>query len=165
MPVIELTAAAAVKAVLLSGDFGGAITAEADTLISAVADAFAKCIAHYAAQNTVSTNVTGAITGGTPASPGAFAGTGTGTIGGLVKGDALLGTGLAGEIMSELESASYGGTITGVARTQMALLCNACAGFADYVMANATVSTTDVGVAASPNLNGASTGTGSGNAV
>lgn len=168
MPLSESTAAAAVMAVLSAGDYGGALTGPATAQLQAIADAFAKCIPHFVTNNTVSTTVTGAVAGavtGPPPTLGVFTGTGTGSIGGLVKGSASGGTGLAGEIMAALQSASYGGALDGVATSQLALLADACAVYADHVQANATVSTNVTGPSTTPGVNGPSTGTGGGNAV
>lgn len=160
----ESVAAAAVTAVLSAGDFGGSLTPTAQVLIDKLGDAMGKCIAHMIANNTVETNVTGAVTGGTPSSTGAFAGSGSGTVGGLTRGDAALNTGLAGEIMTELETGSYGGPLTASARAQLATIADIIAQFATYTMANADVTTTDVGVATNVNENGNTTGDGDGSA-
>lgn len=165
MPMNENTAATALEASLLALDYGGVLTPEATAVIQTMAGAFAKCIGHMIANNVISTSITGALAGATPSSPGAFTGTGTGSVAGLVKGDALSGTGLAGEIMAELESADFGGTLTAEARARLALLADAVAVFADHVQNNAQVSTTDTGTGLTPNVNGPATGTGSGNAT
>lgn len=170
MPVSEPTAASAVMAVLSAADYGGPLTAAATAQLQVLANAFAKCISHYAANNTVSTTDTGTVTGAVPpppppGTPGVFNGTGSGTIGGLVKGDALSGTGLAGEIMSVLQAGGYGGPLTADAIDQLALLADACAEFAPYVMTNAQVSTTVSGPATTPGVNGPTTGNGTGSAA
>lgn len=165
MPMSEAIAATAIETTLLAKDYGGPLTPGATAMIQTMAAAFAKCIAHMISNNVVSTNITGALAGATPSSPGAFTGTGTGTVSGLLKGDALSGTGLAGEIMAELESADFGGTLTAEARAQLALLANAVAKFADHVQTNAQVSTTDTGAGLTPNVNGPANGTGTGNAA
>lgn len=167
MPVNESAAAAVIKAELLAIDYGGPLTPEAQAIVENIGDACAKCIGHYAANNTVSTNITGVVTGATPAPPtvGVFNGTGMGTVAGLIKGDALSGTGLAGEIMTVLEGADYGGTVTAVARAQLALIADAVAVFADHVATNAVVSTTDTGPGTTPGVKGPTSGTGTGNAT
>lgn len=166
MPVNEAAAAATVESALLAIDYGGTLTASATALIGDMADAFAKCIGHYAANNMVDTDDTGAVAGATPTTPGVFTGTGSGTISGLIAGDALLGTGLSGEIMAVLESSDYGGTLTTEAREQLAVLANAVAVFADHVNDNAQVTVPVVtGPGITNNLNGASTGTGTGVAI
>lgn len=165
MPMNEATAATALETTLLAIDYGGPLTPGATAIIQTMAAAFAKCIGHMILNNTVSTNITGALAGATPSTPGTFTGTGTGTVAGLTKGDALTGTGLAGEIMAELESADFGGSLSPGARAQLALLADAVAVFADHVQTNAQVSTTDTGVGGTPNVNGPATGTGTGNAT
>ena len=173
MPVNEASARAVIQAELLAINYGGALTPAATAVIQNLAEAFAKCISHYASNNTVATDITGAVTGATPGPPptvGVFNGTGTGTgaikgILGLIKGDALTGVGLAGEIMAVLEVADLGGTLTATARAQLALIADAVAIFADYVNGNSLVSTTDSGAGTVPGFNGAATGTGTGSAV
>ena len=166
MAVSAPLAAADLAVALLAIDYGGPLTPQATAVINTMAVAFAKCIGHYAANNSVSTNDTGAVAGATPTNPGTFTGSGTGTISGLVVGDALAGTGLAGEIMAELESADFGGPLTPGARAQLALVANAVAVFADHVNNNATVTVPTVtGPGITPNLNGPSTGTGTGTAL
>ncbi len=166
MPVNETAAAATIAAELLAINYGGALTPSATAVINDLADAFAKCIGHYATNNQVSTDDTGTVAGATPATPGIFTGTGSGGISGLIKGSAGSGTGLAGEIMTVLESADYGGSLTATARAQLAVIADAVAVFADHVNANALVTVPSVtGPGITNNLNGPSTGTGTGTAV
>lgn len=170
MPMNETLAADAVFAVLDAaqdyGDAGAPQIAQARAQLRVVADAFAKCIPHLIAQGTVSTTDTGVVAGAvvSPPSPGTFTGTGSGGILGLIQGDALTGVGLAGEIMAELHAGQeyLPGADVAAARAELAKLANACALFASYVMANATVSTTVTGPAITPGLNGPATGAGTG---
>ena len=166
MPVNEAAAAAVISAELLAIDYGGPPTPSAVALINKLADAFAKSIGHYATNNMVDTDDTGTVTGATMVNPGVFNGSGLGGISGLTVGDALGGTGLAGEIMAVLESGDYGGTVTSEARAQLALIADAVAVFADHVNDNAVVTVPTVtGPGITPNLNGPSTGTGTGTAL
>ncbi|TDI91265.1 MAG: hypothetical protein E2O75_04985 [Chloroflexi bacterium] len=166
MAVDEASARAGVEAELLAIDWGGALTASSTAVIENLAEAFAKCIPHYASNNAVDTDDTGSVTGATMSNPGVFNGSGTGAISGLTVGDALAGTGLAGEIMTVLESADLGGTLTATARVQLALVADAVAVFADHVNDNAVVTVPTVtGPGVTPNLNGASTGVGTGVAL
>lgn len=171
MPMIETAAALAIFNQLDAGtNYSGAQPAQvtqAKAQLQVIANAFAKCIPHLISSGLVSTNDTGAVAGavaGPTPTPGAFTGSGTGTIGGLIKGDALTGVGLAGLIMAQLHAGTNylpGADVTR-ARQQLALLANAVAHFATYVMANAQVITTVAGPAITPGLNGPSTGTGTG---
>lgn len=159
MPLLEAAAKELVLAALVA-EQGGPNDGQ-----DGLAGAIAKCVPHLLA-GTVTTTVTAAVTGAvpTPPSPGVANGTGTGTIGGLVKGDAIAGLGLAGVIMSGLMShvELLPGSDLATVRAQVAVVADAIAVFADYVMANAQVSTTDTGPATTPGVNGPTTGSGTG---
>lgn len=176
MPLVESAAATAVFNALNAaqdyGSAGPAQIAQAQAQLQVIANAFAKCIPHlktFGVAHTVDTcTVAGAVVPpGTPtagAVTGSGARSGPGSVTGLVKGDALSGAGLAGAIQAVLESAISpipGADVDG-AKSELAKLANACAEFAPYVMANATITTTVTGVAITLGVNGPTTGTGQG---
>lgn len=172
MALVEVAAATAIFNVLDAGqDYGDAQPAQiaqARAALQNLANAFAKCIPHLVSFGVVSTSdtvtVTGAVPTPLPGTAGAVAGSGTGTLGGLVQGSAGASTGLAGAIMAVLQAGlvPIPGADLAQAADQLALLADACAEFASYVMTNATVSTTVTGVATTLGVNGPSTGTGTG---
>src|SRR6185295_16105204 len=155
MAMSESAAAAAIFAKLdAAQDYGAAppdAKVQAQAQLHTIADAFAKCIPHMQSSGTVSTNDTCSVTGAVPAPPsaGVVAGSGAGTVGGLVKGSAAAASGLAGAILAELKAGTtyLPGADAARADAQLGVIADACAEFATYVMAQATVTTNVVGVA------------------
>jgi hypothetical protein len=170
MPLIESVASNLIflklDAAQNYGDAGPEQIADAQSQLRTIADAFAKCIPHLVA-GTVSTTINATVTGAAPSPPtaGAVAGSGVGAVGGLVQGDAGASIGLAGAVVAVLVAGMtpLPGADLVRARLQLDVLANACAEFATYVMTNAVVNTTDVGVANTLGVNGATVGSGSGN--
>jgi len=170
MPMVEAAAASLVFAKLDAdqdyGSAGPAQVASARAQLQVIANAFAKCIPHLVSSGIVTTTDTVAVSGAAPSPPtaGAVVGTGLGQVGGLIQGDAEASVGLAGAVMGVLVAGQVflPGADVPRARISLALLADACAEFAPYVMANAVVNTTVTGVATTLGANGPSSGTGTG---
>lgn len=163
MAISSAVVKAEILSALLTFDFGGVVVGDALARLDTLASAIATAIDHFQVNHSVTTTVKGNVSAATPSTVGIFTGSGTGSVVGLVAGDALSGTGLAGEVMAVLESADYGADpLAPEARARLADIANAIALFADYVVVNATVSTTDAGAGTVVNYNGPATGTGSG---